>query len=487
MPTLTFDPTEQYYVIIGCGFSAITNHVLLAQQVGGRLGRLTVLHIGSADPWRNYHPMPMGQWPTLLSLPGFHSGPTNMTRCDNLGSDEFADVNEREWNWLSANRPFSSVTAKVTGIRSSASAGYEIDLDNGNVAQAAYVDICGGPGPARGPSTAMGVHATLASEFQTGVTTSGGWPRLISGEMFLSRSALRPPRGSQVCVIGGGPTAAWCVEFAQSQGSKVLWLSQDKLNGAFVSSRRNDGLIATPVVRRVVNGNHVVDGNLRPSSATTVFGEGIDISGIAIGPSGQVLVSFQPSPAGSPRFTDYRGAIPGPASTVFDQVVLAIGQETDFKQPASWASLLKAVLAPAVTTGTHLIWDRQKRVVGLQSADMRVRVLGAAALSHPDVVPEWRTAGTPSNLFFLSLSEQARVPVGIALAAVTIAEANGFWSATTVNENLNTAGLSDLKQLTSSWLPGLDGAQTWFETRGSRVPPFELSEFADLRSRKSSY
>jgi hypothetical protein len=168
-------------------------------------------------------------------------------------------------------------------------------------------------------------------------------------------------------------------------------------------------------------------------------------------------------------------------------VVLAIGQETDFKQPASWASLLKAVLAPAVTTGTHLIWDRQKRVVGLQSADMRVRVLGAAALSHPDVVPEWRTAGTPSNLFFLSLSEQARVPVGIALAAVTIAEANGFWSATTVNENLNTAGLSDLKQLTSSWLPGLDGAQTWFETRGSRVPPFELSEFADLRSRKSSY
>ncbi len=38
MSTLTFDPTERYYVIIGCGFSAIANHALLAQKVGGRLG-----------------------------------------------------------------------------------------------------------------------------------------------------------------------------------------------------------------------------------------------------------------------------------------------------------------------------------------------------------------------------------------------------------------------------------------------------------------
>ena len=125
-------------------------------------------------------------------------------------------------------------------------------------------------------------------------------------------------------------------------------------------------------------------------------------------------------------------------------------------------------------------------MVGLQSADIRVRALGAAALSHPDVLPEWRTAGTASNLFFRSLTEQSRVHIGITLAALTIAEANDWWS-TSPNNNLNTAGLLDLLQLTAALPPPLESAQTWFESRGSRIPPFDFREFTQLGMHKTEY
>jgi hypothetical protein len=120
MPVLPFDPSRKYFAIIGCGFSAITNHVVLTHSVSPRLSGLDVLHIGSQDPWRQYYPMPMGQWPTLLSLPGFHNRPKLIARCDNLGSDEFAEVNEQEWMRLSARSTFYHLDARVKAIRNTA-------------------------------------------------------------------------------------------------------------------------------------------------------------------------------------------------------------------------------------------------------------------------------------------------------------------------------------------------------------------------------
>ena len=48
----------------------------------------------------------MGQWPLLLSLPGFINQPSSMLRSANLHSDEFADVTDDEWNRLMMIRPF---------------------------------------------------------------------------------------------------------------------------------------------------------------------------------------------------------------------------------------------------------------------------------------------------------------------------------------------------------------------------------------------
>ena len=104
MPTEPFDPNKVYYVIIGCGFSGITNHATLQAT---RLGSRTVLHIGARDPWADYHPMPMGQWPSLLTLPGYQTQPTNVTAPACLGSDEFATINQTEWDRLLANQFFA--------------------------------------------------------------------------------------------------------------------------------------------------------------------------------------------------------------------------------------------------------------------------------------------------------------------------------------------------------------------------------------------
>src|SRR5947209_19958508 len=141
MPTLTFDSSELYYVIIGCGFSALTNHAIL-QQTGQRFGKLTVLHIGAPDPWGDYYAMPMGQWPALLTLPGYLSQPSNLTGTVCLDSDEFANINQKEWDRLSIARPFAHLDARVVSIQSVGAppTEYEIQLDDPakTVVRAAY-------------------------------------------------------------------------------------------------------------------------------------------------------------------------------------------------------------------------------------------------------------------------------------------------------------------------------------------------------------
>jgi hypothetical protein len=84
----------------------------------------------------------------------------------------------------------------------------------------------------------------------------------------------------------------------------------------------------------------------------------------------------------------------------------------------------------------------------------------------------------PSNTALLSL--------GITLAAVTIGEANDYWSAS-CNPSLNTASLSDMKQLMAAWLPEFDSAEAWFESRGARVHPYEPVEIARLLTQQFSY
>jgi hypothetical protein len=147
---------------------------------------------------------------------------------------------------------------------------------------------------------------------------------------------------------------------------------------------------------------------------------------------------------------------------------------------------LEPILDVARKNGQHLIIDHDKKVVGLQSDNGNLRVLGASALAHADVKREWETTGTPSHLYFRSLVEQARVSLGITLAAVTIGEANDYW-APGCNPSLNTASLSDMKQLMAAWPPEFNSPTAWFESRGARVHPYEPVEMARLLTQQFTY
>lgn len=488
MPTIAFDPNTVYYAIIGCGFSAITNHAIL-QHKSQRINGHPVLHIGYRDPWAGYHPMPMGQWPSLLTLPGYQSQLPNVLAPAFLSSTDFSTTNQTEWDRLLDARPFSHLEAIVTSISpvGSPPTEYHLILDNdpARVVRASHVDVCGGPGPARELPANVSFDLNLVDEYQSGNHFFTPWPRLVSGEKYLTASIAEPTNGS-ICVVGRGPTSAWCVEHAQGLGNQILWLSNKNLNSAFVSSRRNDSLVSGLIRRPMVNGERIVDGSLVPSKATTIFAEGFEPSSIHLVPNEKVRVHFQPVTSLQFRYVNVHGRQAFPTFRDFDQVVYSIGQSTASEDPRSWASILKPLLKSAVTRKKHLIMDRNHRAVGLQSEDRRIRILGAAALSHPDLEPQWSTPGTRSNLLLRSMTEQARVRVGITLAALTIAEANGFWD-DAPNNNLNTAGLGDLKTLLQELDRPLNAPETWFESRSVHIPPLTYSEVGSLMRRKFNY
>ena len=253
--------------------------------------------------------------------------------------------------------------------------------------------VCGGPGPAKDLPKGVSIDPNLVSEYRTGSHSYTPWPRLVNGERYLSVSPAEPTNGS-ICVVGGGPTAAWCVEHSQARGNTILWLSRDSLNSAFVSSRRNDSLVAGRIRRPLVNGEHTVEGPLKPRNATTIFAEGFEPSTLGVLSNNKVRVYFQPITGAKSRYVNLHGRQAYPSFRDFDQVVYSIGQITDPLDPRSWANLLVPVLKGAIARKKHLIRDRNHRVVGLQSEDSRVRVLGAAALSHPDLQPQWSMSGT---------------------------------------------------------------------------------------------
>ncbi len=98
------------------------------------------------------------------------------------------------------------------------------------------------------------------------------------------------------------------------------------------------------------------------------------------------------------------------------------------------------------------------RHVGMQTADNRIRVLGAAATMYPGR-PARVTAGSPTDEFFAWLPYSAVLP-GFIYAGVTIAEANGWFDDAHPNTNINTMPALELsKHLLAKGLGTLAASQ----------------------------
>lgn len=480
------DCNDSYYVIVGNGISALTNHLtLLATPYGlARLGGRKILHIGGVDPWQHYVALGMGQWPALLALPEFGQQYSTLPNSEFLSAREFANTSKNEWLALAARRPFLALEGRAIRLEST-NAGTRITVEKPSKAKkrlvAEYLDICGGPGPARRVRSPVLKDRALVREYSNNMGTAQNWPRVVTGDTFLNLAATPPP-GSSIAVVGGGPTAAWCVERAQQAGYRVLWVVRQGLDSAFLSSRRNDGLAQGPLSRSRKDGALCVDPPLFPSCPHTRFAEGFEVS--AITPSGRGFVDVQfglyPAAGGKWRCVDWEwksASAPLPVEE-FAMVVLAMGSLTDTNEKGTWANLLAAILQPAVAAGRHRMLDAMGRVTGLQSIDGKVRLLGAAAFSHEEVLTEWRTAGSPSQVFYQSLVAQARVEGGVTLSGLLIAEANRYWDGSRINDNLNVNSAGDLARLRPEISP--ESARTWMEMRASRIPPFTKTELREV-------
>jgi len=476
------DPAESYYVIVGMGVSALTDHLTLRATLFGkaRLAGRRILHVGNIDPWQQYAPLEMGQWAALLTLPGFRHRASGRSDYGFLPSRDFSEVSRRQWHDLANENSFFALPGKVTEMKKTDAGIVLTVLRPSGTTQTITshnVDVCAGPGPARRENSIV-PDATLRQEYETAVSTVRQWPRLVTGDAFLMNSTQLPANGGTIAVIGGGPTAAWCVERAEANGCPVWWVARESLHPAFLSSGRNDRLAQGPLRRSRVNGIYAVDADclLYPRGVGTTFVEGLEVVSIAPTSNQNVNVTFRANSDARFRFGDAERIEHSlPTAHEFHQVVLAIGL-LQHSQPGSWPHILEEFLKES--KGRYLLKDRLDRVIGLELADGAVRVLGAAALSFPEVSREWRQKGTPSYDYFQSLVEQCRDPAGAMLSTSLIAEANGYWPADGSNKNVNMNGLNDLSVLWPSALP--EAAQKFIEMRACRIAPFTWSELKTL-------
>lgn len=347
MPLAPFDPSRTYYVIVGRGFSAVLHHSLLP---AARRGDLPILHIGRPDPWSTYYPHRMGQWPCLLTPPGFESPAAATDEAGFLQAEKFARATQLRWEQLLAASDIAVVEEPVRAI-SAGPAGYEIQTSGGARIMAARIDICGGPGPPRRKTATIDSTAMRKEYAPGGAPHRCGWRRVIAGEEFLEASTA-VAGGRRVLVYGDGPTAAWCVERALRQNCSVRWAGRD-LRNAFVSSGRNDWL-AHPVRRERCNGRLVIRSKILPAAGLNLTcAEGDDLWRIEESPITLLPVAeFDPDGARHEA----------------EQVVIAIGQNTDLGEDGSWAELLHRWIRP----GGFLI-DEAGRKLGLCSADQSLR------------------------------------------------------------------------------------------------------------------
>jgi hypothetical protein len=169
------------------------------------LRNLPVLFIGGEEPWSRYAPIPMGQWPAVLSAPAFRDRLRALPQHGFLRSPDFAAAIERQWQHLSWLRSFHAIQDRVRSIAPAAH-GFDIDIGRPDPVKAELVDVCGGPGPARRLCDHQ-VDAALRP-YPSNLPGPNGWRLLETGESFLEQGTVIAG-GNGVTVIGGGPTAAW--------------------------------------------------------------------------------------------------------------------------------------------------------------------------------------------------------------------------------------------------------------------------------------
>jgi hypothetical protein len=458
---------EPYYVIVGLGFSAILNHRLLRHRGCRRIGDLRILHIGLSDPWANYDLRKMGQWPSLLALPGYKKQHDGDPPKDFLSSHSFAEANGHERDRINEKHPFDVEYGSVHDVdrmpngpegRTFRVSFKTVKGEEKNVV-AKKIDFCTG----RGPEIELGDKQVkcedLAKEY-FGRTLRSRPRRLMGASVFLSET-LHISSGGTICVVGGGGTGAWCVEKAleSSEVGRVVWVSGEPFSTkAFPHSGRNDHLASE--IRRDSCG--LWERGLLPGNKRLELAHGYKIGEVKSS-EGRVAITFVND---GQSHVDYEGRqLPDFASRqvepfLCDQLVVAIGQKTAYIE-----ELISNVMPkrkPIYRFVEFVEAHSEGVLVGVKDEFDQVRVLGPAF----EIIKAQQPFGggnQETKDYFRTLPRQTE-GAPIITGALSIALCNDYFGAGNPNKNINTAHAADLSEL--------DVSDALLKERGLRIDPF---------------
>jgi hypothetical protein len=459
-------PNGPYYVIVGVGFSAVLNHSLLKATDFGkeRLADLEIRHIGMADPWGDYLIERMGQWPGLLTLPGFENQHATEEAADFLRCRAFAEATAQQLKRLTSENRI--VRARVTDVQV-ANGIFTVHYHAGGQPKelpASKIDFCTGWGPAHTLNKCI-VDQCYHAEYPD-ATTLPQPRRLMTAIDFLCNKEPMP-NGSTVCIYGDGGTAAWCVENALASDTReVVWVSCGAFRTSTIpKSGRNNGLFAE-------FDNSSTDeeplSKFRPLDQRLKMWWGYKI--VKVGRDGSaVRLHFDLSGLTEPGCLNSQGLpLGGLDCRAFDQVVVAIGQRYDGRL----LEILESIRYPILSDGGR---DADKVIVGGADHDdprqSKLRLLGPL-LSSRQFRKQFAAGKYLSNWKRLdkyvgTLPGQADGGLITAHGAL-IAKANGYFDEQSPNRNIHTASAWDLANL------GVDDnvARGFISKRNSHAEPF---------------
>jgi hypothetical protein len=437
------------YMIAGLGFAGVLDHLTLLES--GQLKGLRCVHVGKQDLWAKFYSGAlMGQNAAMLQIPYVSSCKGGSAYCDATAfaavlQEALARIQSSEAEFVSAD----IVSIDPKGLT------FDVTLDSGAKWEVDRLDICIGPGRSRLFKGEL--DAKLSGEYVS------SHPKLLfTGEQFLTAPDVA---AGSTCVIGDGGVGAWCVERALGLNNSVLWISDKQfLSKAFPASKRNDGLLLENSIERSFVGTleqknapqfltYQIDTlSLRPRPGLTLA-EGTAVKRVWMD-GNRIRVAIQAEEGF--RCIGNEGGETAPrsethvADRAFDQVVFALGQEKESAESGSAAALLQNVIPtkPRDVRPYILRSENEDRMLGLRSENGALRVLGAAAMTHPTYVEEhvrWMAgaskqrflAGSYSSTYCCQAKQEDWIPATV-------------WAICEANQCDVTTGLADELQRTIS-------------------------------------
>jgi len=463
------DASQQIWdlVVIGKGYSGIAN--VITRKHNSDLPSNCLWVSMNDDPWGDYVNHQMGQFPSMLAIPGFENAKLKETdQNDFLYSSVFHQQNLKHLEYIRNQTNINEIIGTIDAkIEKQDDESYVIQIttpsDGKMSLNCQRIDLCTGPGPDRKFSTDPEILKsgpwTRKPKFDTTLTmelrnkTNG---RCTTGQQFLMAS----PEASSIVVAGSGPLTAGCIEHAlNSSADNVVWIAKQ---GSFISSfplsKRYDGLIQDADRLRAYFRS--TEKNLLAIPFTDIiFDNDRDQLFQYISPKDSRLsICFgliQECKANSivmenyscSRVNNLHGITTYKNEIEFDKLIISASSETSFAEQRSIANITRNVApySPGRKSGSYFEpIIRQGMVVGVKSNDNRLRILGApsrnsALLNGMDI--DYRSELRNYKQWHDSLCPQARMgfeTMGITVGATVVALANNFYSTISPDLNANT-------------------------------------------------